>query len=165
MPVYLHGPPVASQICSTSFISRPARSVWANMPLIRLSLATRCSTKSLTTRAIASFLPSRSYSEAVGAAGGGGALAWPPHAARLAARSTVVEIVRVFMGVLPRRGASPRRCRVVAVPYDHRRWSDQCIHCVERPRALDPCRVRPDVAGHGPRPGEPDIHRDRRQHR
>src|SRR5713101_2186590 len=58
-PVYLHGPPDASQIWFTRFILSLAISVWAKNALMRVSAATRA-TNSSTTAVIASFLPSRS---------------------------------------------------------------------------------------------------------
>src|SRR5437867_12626873 len=67
LPLYLHGPPLASQIWSTrfplNFFRRAASdAVAAKKPLIRLSPATR-PTNSSTTAVIAFLPPRRSYSD------------------------------------------------------------------------------------------------------
>src|SRR5215831_5894770 len=67
MPLYLHGPPLASQIWSTSFILNDARCSGSDAAamkylLIRASAATR-PTNSSTTAVIAGLPPSRSYND------------------------------------------------------------------------------------------------------
>src|SRR5215471_8069105 len=61
-PVYLQGPPLASQIWSTSLALKEGTSVLAKKRLMRRSAATRA-TKSSTTAVIAGLPPRRSYND------------------------------------------------------------------------------------------------------
>src|SRR6476469_5222818 len=61
-PVYVQGPPVASQTWSTRLAFRRGTSVRTNLPLIRASAAQR-PTKSSITAVMAALPPRRSYSD------------------------------------------------------------------------------------------------------